>query len=688
MKIKATKGFIFLLALFMVFFLFLAGWMFLHYTIQSKNVFNVFFRDDLARFIAESAISEKRVIFEKDLKTSSASLQRLIDCGNMSGPSEQKLEDFTLANLPQTSALISQLGFPGNFTIKASTIVKDIDRVLAETGGVRKKYDKEFQATVQFKLNVGSNFKGHTGNTVFVQEFDLKLVSLRSPPNRPASNGYTTNVTNDYVLFVRDASNEFKEFSGESLNNDKIRLSLRQDATSAVKGKIYFGCPDSDHVFLNIGEDLKKIIPADLPIVTIPWSDIQTWMPNVAQQFQIIKSNAASKGVTIDLAKIEAQISVKHNPISQNPGFWLTLWAKISGLFDSFFNAFQNVNKEKGNKQHGIGIASDNDLDQGICDRMEGKLRQRFWQTSTFKFDLSKLSDDADFQNELKQKESELIRDISYLPQSLLDEISAKKAAGTSLNMGEELASLIDHYQTTENRALMSQGNDRFKFKPGLAQSDQNQDFPEPVVVNKTGSPDISTFLPFSSYLLRSYNFLTSDDFFGSPPSNPATPPSPLMDVTNNTINLKGIIAIGGSITLKKGFKYRGAGVLIALGDINIEGSVTALDPTVDGPFFIYTWLGNINANTVEQGKIEASLIALNWQFSTGARSMVNFNKKKAEVLGNLVADRINLTSMGDNMDNTITYDYQRLGIPQDLYTFFLGGLTRTTSISFDQPEL
>ncbi|MBF0406491.1 MAG: hypothetical protein HQM10_04005 [Candidatus Riflebacteria bacterium] len=684
---KYRSGFILMLALFMVVFLFLAGWMLMSFTIQSKNVFSIFYRDDIARLIAESAIAEKRVMFENDLKTNAAYFQKIVNCGNMSSPSSQKLEDFTHSSLPQTTFLISKLGLSGVFTVSGSVTVKDIDRILSETGGVRKKYDREYQASVQIKLNIGNTFKGRSNNTVYAQEYDFKLVSLRSPGNRPAGNGYTTNVTNDYVLFIRDASNEFKQFSGESLNNDKVRLALVQDANSSNKGKIYFGCPDNQQVFINVSEDTKKIIPPDMPLINIPWNDIKTFMPLLAQKLEKIKTDAEkdSKGqVSIDLTKVEAQIAVAHNPITEKPGFWNAVWTKISSLFNKFFDSFKNKDKEKGNKQRGIGIASENDIDQGVCDKIEGKLRQRFWQTATIKFDLSKISNNSDFQNELKKKDADMIKDIPYVPQETLTDIENKRSAGTALNDGEELAMLIYHYQNKENRNLFSCANDRFRFKPSLQKSDQDQDFPEPKVINKMGAADVSTFLPFSSYLLRSYNFSTAEEFFGSS----FMAGSPLYDSANNIITLKGIVSIGQPITLKKGLKYRGAGVLIALGDINIEGSVAPVDPLKDGPFFIYTWVGNINANVVEQGKIEASLIALNWQFSTGTRSFVNFNKKKAEVFGNIIADRINLAGMGENVDNSITYDYQRLGRPQDLYTFFFGGQSRITAVAFDHPSL
>lgn len=200
---------------------------------------------------------------------------------------------------------------------------------------------------------------------------------------------------------------------------------------------------------------------------------------------------------------------------------------------------------------------------------------------------------------------------------------------------------------------------------------------PNPPLIGRTGPVDLSRFLPFASPLLQSYRFASSKELFASPL------------FAGNVLKLRGIIFIDdarGGLTIPKGMKYEGAGVLISFGDIRIEGSVSRNSPA-DGPCIIYSWMGSIFANTVEQGRIEASLIALRYNFASGngpgTRSSIDFSRRKAEVLGNVIVDRYPVETMSETEENKLTYDSAALR-GDERYIPTLGGKLRKMEVLFN----
>lgn len=200
---------------------------------------------------------------------------------------------------------------------------------------------------------------------------------------------------------------------------------------------------------------------------------------------------------------------------------------------------------------------------------------------------------------------------------------------------------------------------------------------PSPPLIGRTGPVDLTRFLPFASPLLQAYRFPSSKELFASP----------LFE--KNVLKLRGIIFVDdarGGLTIPKGMKYEGAGVLISFGDIRIEGDVSRNTPA-DGPCFIYSWTGSIHANTVEQGRIEASLIALRYNFASGngpgARSSIDFSRRKAEVFGNVVVDRYPVETMSETEENSLAYDTAALR-GDDRYVTTLGGKLRKMDVVFN----
>ena len=91
--------------------------------------------------------------------------------------------------------------------------VRNVDDALIEViNGDKKRgsFDREYQGTLRFQFNLGLGSKDKRRFSSFLYEFDIKRACLRSRPAERVNRGYTTNALNDYVLYIRDAYNEFK----------------------------------------------------------------------------------------------------------------------------------------------------------------------------------------------------------------------------------------------------------------------------------------------------------------------------------------------------------------------------------------------------------------------------------------------------------------------------------------------
>ncbi len=141
-------------------------------------------------------------------------------------------------------------------------------------------------------------------------------------------------------------------------------------------------------------------------------------------------------------------------------------------------------------------------------------------------------------------------------------------------------------------------------------------------------------------------------------------------------------------MTIPKGTKFQGKGVIISYGDINIGGSLEKCSST-DGPLILFTYMGNIKANVDSEGKIEASLIALNQDFDPGnpssPRSWVRFCGRRATVVGNLAADRFDLDSLSSSQENSLEYDNTTLS-DSTSYSTTLAGRLGAMRMIFDDP--
>lgn len=200
---------------------------------------------------------------------------------------------------------------------------------------------------------------------------------------------------------------------------------------------------------------------------------------------------------------------------------------------------------------------------------------------------------------------------------------------------------------------------------------------PSPRLIGRTGPVEFPRFLPFTTSLLRSFSFQNSKELLEGPFCD------------GKVLKLNGVYFVRNSLTIPNGLKFEGRGILISFGNIRIEGNFLKNSPE-DGPCIIFTWKGNIIANTQIPGRIEASLVALRFDFdpmgSTTPRGTVNFSGRKANVLGNLLVDRLSLETMSVSQNNTIIYDSAALR-GEELYSVNVGGQLNRLSVVLNEKE-
>ena len=219
------------------------------------------------------------------------------------------------------------------------------------------------------------------------------------------------------------------------------------------------------------------------------------------------------------------------------------------------------------------------------------------------------------------------------------------------------------------------------RLSPTLGPADPNErlrsELPQPGLIGRTGPVDPARFQPFASPLLRSFEFKDSKELFSSPL------------FANGVLKLNGIVIVGDAakgLVIPPGTRYEGMGVLISRGNIEVQGEF--LKKTAkDGPCILSTWRGDISLNTMREGRVEASLVALRYNFdpadSAGPRARVRFSQKRAEIVGNLLVDALNLESAAPSQDHSLVYDSETL-LGDERYSVTLGGRLKRMCASYD----
>ena len=344
------------------------------------------------------------------------------------------------------------------------------------------------------------------------------------------------------------------------------------------------------------------------------------------------------------------------------------------------------------NDQLPILIEGNDFRDPSVFSSIEGNLRKRFWQTVIFKLDLSQLDLNSlgfpqdqiqAFHAELRKREEQFRKGVFYLHE--LDRSSVRNNVERFDKPTREMFQLAFEYERQLHVPMLSQAIDIYPYAPGVQEASPTAKAVDPPLYGRTTRNKLSAagkgYLPFAPFLLRSYRFSNSAAFYDSF----------FFDPTKKRIHLNGIFLIEdrAGFEIIEDATYSGRGVILSYGKIVVLGSFKKAN-LKDGPCALYTYTDSIYLNQKSEGSVQASLIALNFRYSpldSNTWSKINFGNKRANVLGNLVADCLNLDSMykqtgapavpgTGNLPNRIEYDAAVLSGP-DLYHTALGGRLR-----------
>ena len=705
----SRRGVVFPFVVVMVVIMLVLGGIFLFSTVQSKNIFQVFYRSDLARLIAESAVAEWQAFFQEHI-SADADLQALL-----ANPTGRSLKPVTIkpAMIPETLDMADNLLGRGNYRLDAKITVRHCDNVLEERVGTTSKFSAfrgEYQAALLIEFHVLMTRGSDSQEATFWFEYDLKRVCLRSNPNTRGGGGYTGNSTNDYVLFLRNAYDEFDVMARTSPPVNGAHGRLRVSSLNATdfpvtfrqrngKGKFFFGAVPADapdtrekYVFLNVAEGMEFLLPPQPQPINIPWSELEQFMPSLTRDLRNALSRARIPEAV--LQQIRAQLLREYRPLVGTPAWERGLSPREQELRGNYWAKVGSVGPPmQANDQLPIQLSANDLRDPTIFGAIEGNLRKRFWQTVLFKLDLSQIDlaglglDAAQiqaFQAELRAREEKFRKGVFYLHD--LDRSSVRNDVERFDKATREMFRLVFHHEQQEDMPLLSQAIDLFAYAPGQQQEKRPGAKPvQPHLFGRTRrrlTAPGSGYLPFTPFLLRSYRF----------PDAAALHDSFFFDPTKKCLHLNGIFLVEdrrGGCEIIDGATYAGKGVILSYGNIRVQGSFQPANPQA-GPCVLYTYADNIYLNVKSPGPVRASLIALNFRFSPNDRSSwsgIHFGGKRADVLGNVVADHLNLGSMFQqtgnpnvpgvgNTPNRIDYDDALLSGP-DLYHTMLGGRLR-----------
>jgi hypothetical protein len=320
------------------------GGAFLFSTVQSKNTFQLFYRADLSRLVAESAVSEWRAFFPEHARSFQplrAMLENptaMIDTPN---GRERMFARIPHESIPHTLAMADRLIGRGNYRLDTKMVVGHVDDVLEEKviDGPSKfsAFRGEYQAALLVEVRVTFTRASEHQESVFWFEFDLKRACLRSDRAHRAGGGYTSNATNDYVLFLRNAGDEFRQVAERgpsfassngrmwpsAFNADEFPLSVKQ---KNGRGKFLFATVDpgsadarTHSCFLNVTPELRFLLPPNPGEINIPWPMLERFTPTIANDLRNLAEAAARLQPGLDptalLNQVRAQILIDYQPL-------------------------------------------------------------------------------------------------------------------------------------------------------------------------------------------------------------------------------------------------------------------------------------------------------------------------------------------------------------------------------------
>lgn len=600
-----------------------------------------------ARNILESAIDEAFLFWDHETTDPEKPFSRwLISQTDRSAQTLEKSE------LPLTAQAITDLLEAGGITVESLTVVAkkrgDDFRNSRNASGNPPYYGNEGHGT----LALTGSIRLARGKKAFLEfqierHHDYKVTGIVSRRNAGSSRENALNRCLDYVLYVRNGLNEFRQTRGRMLNRKGLNLDIVPNNT----GHIYFGGTGSnkDYVFINIYPEQADQIPDNL-ISDRPLS--QTELEQIADRMlkrepelddvlaeAIADSDSYTSGDTklflVDLmASLDSRLRSKYIPIDPESGE-----ESVKYVHEALFDKFEVSNRLADNNEPGIKLLQAGDNAGQI---IEGAVRKRFIDLIT--------SSELD----------KFIIDISsnLVSTRFLAALKPEHMVRRSKNLSqtpEPLALAIDEILSELSPSPLKTPVTRIdeEFPYG-----SNREADRGTILQSCRLPESD--IPFQYGNLRSYSLqdiadLKAEGF-----------------LKNNRLFLQGALYVRSGINLGE----EGATTCIGRGVMTINGDLTISSglKTEPGSTAVFSCNGNLIIDTSEQ--VEAAIMA---------RSIVVKPGKKLNLKGSVWVDNLG-SAFWPEGDHRIEYDNSRFDADHDLYAVNIS--PRSTYLRFSRGDL
>ena len=572
--------------------------------------------------------------------------------------------------IPATVKMAEDM-MPGRMDIKATARIIDF-RNTDYAGNLF--YDQEGIGTIEIAVTVKAKdqYKNlFPGACTIIRHHDYKVVSILSNKEKRDSS-YAGNSYLDYVLFIRNGYDEFRNYpAGNSLNPQNHALEIEAEAGTAL-GKINLGSAGDKYVYLNISdttgdfiENGKKVI--ELPELEANGNELDAFFPCFKESVKNKFNSQSSDAKFISLEGHKAIFQYQRLPITDDfyEGKTELSDARLQAVADAVAVLHKNIllTDTEISLLEGIKIKPVNRLSEILS----SDLRKQFFNYGYFKIDLKNARirykvkkllggweekspiplNNPEIEKEYDKKfiscfnikynsNPSMINDKSKFDlQKLYEHITSK---GDSDIASKAFSYVNDEYAYIQKDTAPIGNDDRF-YKPS------NSEAPSAI------SDPSDAHYPYSHFNLWTKRFVSEEELekFG------------IYDRVNNKLHLRGVIHCNSSITLGNSssvLEVDGNGVIIA-DYIKIEGSIKKKNSK--DVFVLFTRKGRIEINTSQP--IEAVLMAIG-QSSKGCNIMCN---ETLNLKGALITDLLLLSKWKDGVTHKINYD-EALNPNKDIY--------------------
>ena len=546
-----------------------------------------------------------------------------------------------------------------SFRLKLEAQATHVDFRRNDSQG-RAFFPGEGVGTVQISIEatIYQGEKKKVAGCAITRHHDFKVLTIVSPrTNSRQRTEYAHNFVLDYAFLVRDGLSAFRKTLGLLLNNDKVRLEVRQPSNAEQAGKIYFGgtsrpggpstaetfpdgqreTPSGNYVFINVSDDRRDLVPTVAAAQNPPGQLIHTIDDAACHDlFPTFPSN---------LKGLKGAFYASNEPLARPASAYAPgQLSEVEGNARS--GAVSSLAKAETNLYPGFDLYQ---KDSGLVPEslLEGAIRLRHLYFVHFLLDLSEAY--VEKSGRRFTPSSSEITDLRKVENHIPCFRPPVPAPQDSFmrNFFEKLET-IDENRPRGVPPLVSRFNADFLLKPGQTGFEAPpaaETFPIPAFFNSRGAsvsetqPGKQGALPYRHFNLYSRRYLSTADLLRHGILTPGT--------NGSVLHLRGIVSTDEPVILGTDgpVTIEGKGVLVAPGFIIKSG--IRKGPKALGVLFAQK--GNIQILTSDE--IQAALVAMGDDLGS-----VIHPTRPMKVSGLFACDRFNPSAFAEGK-HEIAYD-------------------------------